>query len=697
MVKKVCMPRVLKNISYVLFPILVIILVLLIFCLSYPLERESIKAGMNFYETNTFAEDYANEIFGSLVTVGLLKQNTELDAYQYYYSHTENIENNEEVKSINYYTDINGSNVSWLIIDNDTKEAYTNLSYSIDTSNIENIKNKIVSNQKYWKYQDGNIETTIDKLSNDNIDYIDSGLNQEGIETVGIIDESAEEYSGLFDDKKNGEGTKNNYTIYTALLDDMEYVDNIYGDRLLYNTLSIVNQNLVFLIPFLVGLIIALIPVVIIGVGRTRKQEGISLNWYDKILIELAALIAMFIGCIGAVFTVSVGGASTVVTFTLEISIIAVGILIMYLACILFFETVIKRIKTHTFIKTTIAYWLYTKIKDLFDNIKVTRRLILYFILFILANLFCFAMMWTDGFPGLVLAIILYAITFSFLLKRVKSYSKISKTINELYKGDTDIHLEESEFCKEMQETAKEINDIAGGLSNAIEEKLKSERLKTELITNVSHDIKTPLTSIINYVDLLKKEGVDGEKAKEYLDILDNKSQRLKKLTEDLVEASKASSGAIKLNMDRLNVNELIKQVSGEFEDKFKLHKLQEIITLPENDVYINADSRYMYRVLENLYSNISKYALEGTRVYTDIIEEDNIISVELKNVSKQKLNISVDELMQRFVRGDTSRNTEGSGLGLSIARSLTELQQGKFNIYLDGDLFKVTIEFEKK
>ena len=234
-------------------------------------------------------------------------------------------------------------------------------------------------------------------------------------------------------------------------------------------------------------------------------------------------------------------------------------------------------------------------------------------------------------------------------------------------------------------------------MSNAIEEKLKSERLKTELITNVSHDIKTPLTSIINYVDLLKKEGVDGEKAKEYLDILDNKSQRLKKLTEDLVEASKASSGAIKLNMDRLNVNELIKQVSGEFEDKFKLHKLQEIITLPENDVYINADSRYMYRVLENLYSNISKYALEGTRVYTDIIEEDNIISVELKNVSKQKLNISVDELMQRFVRGDTSRNTEGSGLGLSIARSLTELQQGKFNIYLDGDLFKVTIEFEKK
>ena len=288
-------------------------------------------------------------------------------------------------------------------------------------------------------------------------------------------------------------------------------------------------------------------------------------------------------------------------------------------------------------------------------------------------------------------------VVYGLISKRLKSYVKIEKAINDLYQGNTDIELEENEFVKEMKNMASQINDIAGGLSNAIDEKLKSERLKTELITNVSHDIKTPLTSIINYVDLLKKEGMDGEKAKEYLDILDSKSQRLKKLTEDLVEASKASSGAIKLNMEKLNVNELIKQVSGEFEDKFKARKLEEIITFPENALYIKADSRYMYRVLENMYSNISKYAMEGTRVYTDIIEKDGRIVIQLKNVSKQKLNISVDELMQRFVRGEASRNTEGSGLGLSIARSLTELQEGNFNIYLDGDLFKVTIEFNKE
>ena len=690
------MPRVLKNISYVLFPILVTILVLLIFCLSYPLERDAIKAGTNFYDTNTFAEDYANRIFGALTTVGLLKEDAETTAYSYYYSHTEKIENNEKVQNIHYYTDYRGSNVIWLVIDNDTKEAYTNLGYSIDTSNLENIRNKIMENEQNWKYQDGNIETTIEKLSNENIEYINSGLDEEGIETIGNV-ETSDLGNDEQQDKNTEEIATNNYTIYTALLDEMEYVDGIYTDQLLYNTLSLVNQNLIVLIPLLIGLMIALVPVIIIGVGRSSKQEGIALNWFDKIKIELATFIAIMIGCIGAVLSLSVGGASTIVTFTLGISIAAVGFLIIYLACILLFETVVKRIKTHTFWKTTIAYWIYVKTKDLIANLKTTKKVILYFILFIAANLFCFAIMWSDGFPGFVLTVILYAVTLNLLMKRVKSFHKITDTIHSLYQGDTDIHLTETELCKEMHGTGKEINDIAGGLSNAIEEKLKSERLKTELITNVSHDIKTPLTSIINYVDLLKKEKIEGEKAKEYLEILDNKSQRLKKLTEDLVEASKASSGAIKLNKEKLNVKELIKQVSGEFEDKFKAQGLQEIISLPEEDAYIYADSRYVYRILENMYSNIAKYAMEGTRVYTDIIEKGNQVLIQLKNVSKQKLNISTEELMQRFVRGDASRNTEGSGLGLSIARSLTELQEGSFNIYLDGDLFKVTITFEKK
>ena len=662
MEKKVCVPRVLKNTAYVLFPIFLTMLILLIFFLTYPLERKSVEERVNYFETTTFAEDYSREIFSAITAINNIKESNGYESYGLYYIREENINGNNNIEKINYYSEYYKTNVVWLIIDNKTKTAYTNLDYSIDTSNIENIQNKIQENATYWTYEDGNIDTSVNKLS--------SGFDVENL---------------------------SDYTIYTSVLNNLEYVDDISMNSILYDVLVLVDQKAAFLIPFLVIIIIALVPVIVLGVGRTAKQDGIKLNWYDKILIELAALIAILIAGIGACFTISVNGVSNLATLVLAITIMAFGLFIIYLACILFFETVVKRLKTHTFLKTTIIYWLYIKIKELLDEVKITKRFILYFIIFIIANLICFAIMWSDGFPGIILSIILYAVVYGLISKRLKSYVKIEKAINDLYQGNTDIELEENEFVKEMKNMASQINDIAGGLSNAIDEKLKSERLKTELITNVSHDIKTPLTSIINYVDLLKKEGMDGEKAKEYLDILDSKSQRLKKLTEDLVEASKASSGAIKLNMEKLNVNELIKQVSGEFEDKFKARKLEEIITFPENALYIKADSRYMYRVLENMYSNISKYAMEGTRVYTDIIEKDGRIVIQLKNVSKQKLNISVDELMQRFVRGEASRNTEGSGLGLSIARSLTELQEGNFNIYLDGDLFKVTIEFNKE
>ena len=670
MEKKVCVPRVLKNTAYVLFPIFLTMLILLIFFLTYALERKSVEERVNYFETTTFAEDYSREIFSAITAINNIKESNGYESYGLYYIREENINGNNNIEKINYYSEYYKTNVVWLIIDNKTKTAYTNLDYSIDTSNIENIQNKIQENATYWTYEDGNIDTSVNKLSSEYIEYIENGFDVENL---------------------------SDYTIYTSVLNNLEYVDDISMNSILYDVLVLVDQKAAFLIPFLVIIIIALVPVIVLGVGRTAKQDGIKLNWYDKILIELAALIAILIAGIGACFTISVNGVSNLATLVLAITIMAFGLFIIYLACILFFETVVKRLKTHTFLKTTIIYWLYIKIKELLDEVKITKRFILYFIIFIIANLICFAIMWSDGFPGIILSIILYAVVYGLISKRLKSYVKIEKAINDLYQGNTDIELEENEFVKEMKNMASQINDIAGGLSNAIDEKLKSERLKTELITNVSHDIKTPLTSIINYVDLLKKEGMDGEKAKEYLDILDSKSQRLKKLTEDLVEASKASSGAIKLNMEKLNVNELIKQVSGEFEDKFKARKLEEIITFPENALYIKADSRYMYRVLENMYSNISKYAMEGTRVYTDIIEKDGRIVIQLKNVSKQKLNISVDELMQRFVRGEASRNTEGSGLGLSIARSLTELQEGNFNIYLDGDLFKVTIEFNKE
>lgn len=664
--KKICWARVLKNISYVLFPFLVAGLVFIIFCLTYPLERESIKAGKDYYDTDKFAQNYANEIYYAFYRIQDIESE---ENYYNYYLQTESIADDSSVKYINYFQNDRPSNVLWIIINNETKEAYTNLDYGMDTGTVEGIKTQIKLNKRYWKFENEKIETSEEKLNSNNLKYLQSGL-----ETVD----------------------KDKYTIYTSVSDNLEYIDSIYVEKLLYNILSDVSQKWVFMIPILIILIILLVPIIINGVGKTSKQEGIKLNWYDKMLIEIATVIAIIIGLIGSLFIATIGLTSTFTTFVLGASVMGIGIAIIYLACIMLFETIVKRLKTHTFIKTTIAYWMYKKVKESIQNIKITKRFILYFASFIIVNLICFGIMWSDGFIGILLTTLLYVVTFNFIVKRLKSYIKVKEAIHSLYNGDTEIKLNDAEICNEMKDTVNEINDIAGGLSNALEEKLKSERLKTELITNVSHDIKTPLTSIINYVDLLKKENIEGEKAQEYLNILDNKSQRLKKLTEDLVEASKASSGAIKLNIEKLNVNELIKQVSGEFEDKFNEHDLQEIITFPENEVYINADSRYLYRVLENMYSNIAKYAMEGTRVYTDILDRDNKISIQIKNVSKQKLNITTDELMQRFVRGEASRNTEGSGLGLSIARSLTELQQGSFNIYLDGDLFKVIIEFDK-
>ena len=264
-----------------------------------------------------------------------------------------------------------------------------------------------------------------------------------------------------------------------------------------------------------------------------------------------------------------------------------------------------------------------------------------------------------------------------------------------MYEGNNQHNLEIADFPVEFQNSVKYINDISNGFENASKEMMKSERLKIELITNVSHDIKTPLTSIINYVDLLKQEKIENQKAKEYIEILDNKSQRLKKLTEDLIEASKVSTGNVKLNLEKINIAELINQAVGEFEDKFKQKGLETIYDIKENDLNIMADSRYMYRIIENIFSNISKYALENSRVYIDVKKANKQVSIEIKNISKDRLNITEEELMQRFVRGDKSRTTEGSGLGISIAKNLTELQNGVFKLKLDGDLFKVELIFE--
>lgn len=271
---------------------------------------------------------------------------------------------------------------------------------------------------------------------------------------------------------------------------------------------------------------------------------------------------------------------------------------------------------------------------------------------------------------------------------------KLLEGVRAIAEGSSEATISTEKLFQGNRELAEAVNDLGANLSNALQEQMKSERMKADLITNVSHDLKTPLTSIINYVDLMKRERIENPKVQEYLEVLDQKSQRLKQLTEDLVEASRASSGNVVLNMERIDLREMLMQTSGEFEERFAARGLTLVANYPKHPLYVEADGRRLWRVIENLYRNVEKYAMPCTRVYLNVESDGNKASLSMKNISEQPLNISAEELMERFVRGDESRTTEGSGLGLSISKDLTELQHGTFDIYLDGDLFKVTVAF---
>ncbi len=279
-------------------------------------------------------------------------------------------------------------------------------------------------------------------------------------------------------------------------------------------------------------------------------------------------------------------------------------------------------------------------------------------------------------------------------IRKAKGEESIREATKALAEGNLEYVAPQMKRLYTEQEIIHNIDHLSDGLHKVIEKSLYDERMKTELITNVSHDIKTPLTSIINYVELIKREEVDNENVQHYLEVLDKKSQRLKQLTEDLVEVSRISSGNIELERVPIDFGELLRQAMGEFEDKFTEHELKMVERISEEAHMIFADGRRTFRIMDNLLQNVYKYAMPGTRVYIDLTCENGRVRLEIKNISRAPLNIKVSELMERFVRGDQSRTTEGSGLGLSIAQDLVQMQDGEFRIYLDGDLFKVVIEF---
>lgn len=499
------------------------------------------------------------------------------------------------------------------------------------------------------------------------------------------------------------------YTIKYWLRAPLVKGDGFYAASTIYNWAAdhrtdILAWTVVAAIAFVVCLVL-----LVCGAGCRSDVEGVSLAWINrKVPFDLHFFAAVcagiimclcFAGCVDIFANASlrsvlalalVGGAACTAAFFA----LCTHILICFSA----------RVKAGKWWRNTLCckvvrfFWRIVKkifgaIKSVLFNLPLVWKSVLVFCAAAFINIILAMCMLSSFFAFFLLFLfdcaLLVGVGFIALQMR-----RLQQGGQELSKGNFDYKINTEGLFWEFRRHAEDLNSVSEGMTIAVNERMKSERFKTELITNVSHDIKTPLTSIISYVDLLKKENIQNEKAQEYIEVIDRQSTRLKKLTEDLVEASKASSGAVKLDMDRVDVGELLRQSVGEYNERLTEAGLTTIMNLPEKPLPVMADGRRIWRIFENLLSNICKYAMSGTRAYITAEGVHGGVFVTFRNISTNELNISPDELMERFVRGDTSRSTEGSGLGLSIARSLTELMGGHFDVFLDGDLFKAVVSF---
>ena len=466
--------------------------------------------------------------------------------------------------------------------------------------------------------------------------------------------------------------------------------------------------------------------------GRTAEDEELHLNGFDHWKTEIAAVLIVLIWIVGSYIGIHFwngniytmindiptylkdGGtyfeyyyargmdvSSAYMSASLYLPSLSIAELaeiyfygVFTLGCFFMgYVSLIKRIKGRNLWKNSLLRVIVRFIYKIYDNRKKTTKTVLLLCGFFLVQ--GIAVLFRNGVTMLLVLLadvgVFYVALNGLLLKE-----KLKKGIEEIALGNMEYQIPLQGLRGENLKLAEMINGIANGFHMAVEEAMKNERLKTDLITNVSHDIKTPLTSIINYVAILKQSDIADPKIQGYLDILEAKAQRLKTLTEDVVEASKVSSGNISLEYMDVDLVEMIQQTEGEMAEKFEARNLKMIVNLPAEPAVVHVDGRRMWRVLENIFGNAAKYAMPGTRVYADLKLEEDTVDLSLKNVSEHQLNISADELTERFIRGDLSRSSEGSGLGLSIAQSLTTMQGGTFNLYLDGDLFRVNIRFPR-
>lgn len=419
----------------------------------------------------------------------------------------------------------------------------------------------------------------------------------------------------------------------------------------------------------------------IAAAGHKANAEKPVINSFDKIWLEPLLVIAVLL--FAAVFSYY---DFLPLLFFLIITVIYMLILVL---------SVVRRAKTGNLYRTTFLYLFLRLIITMVKHTAITLRVSLVVCIYLIVQLLTIFGLWQGSFFSAILWFFSNLAVLTLGILAAIQYDRIKKATDRMAAGELGRVVDVSSVSL-FAKIARNLNSTGSALNTAVEKATSSERMKTELITNVSHDIKTPLTSIISYVDLLKTTDIQDPKALEYIDVLERKSKRLGQLMADLVEASKVTSGNIAVNMEMLNLGELVKQAGGEFESRLEERGITLMCHLPEQPVMVYADGRHMWRVLDNIFGNTVKYAMDGTRVYVDLAELSGEVILSVKNISRDPLNIEPEELTERFVRGDQSRNTEGSGLGLSIARSLMELQGGTMNIQIDGDLFKVVLGLKK-
>ncbi len=507
-----------------------------------------------------------------------------------------------------------------------------------------------------------------------------------------------------------------NYTGYIMLDTSFEKEDAFYYGKMLYDEASR------WVLPLLVVAVISFLCCVVIGIfivlgwrrsylGQKQQAGGERTEhrgFIGKFELQLFLCIASFAGVPAMIYYYWHIDNAGILTSEKQIFYLVGTIGIAFLFLIFFnrfiYTIMFDSVKKHSIILNfwdkmkNIDRWFQERFYSLSSQLRYTMCIISICIWFVSIVLLCACGWIYKKQEFIIYAAAWMTIGVILILKNVLSgyrtnefYREVLEGVKRISNGELTYQMT-GEYSYSEQEMADAINQIANGLQRAVEEQIKSERTKTRLITNVSHDIKTPLTSVINYVGLLKQENLEGERTREYLNVLDMKSQRLKVLIEDLIEASKISSGAIELHKNAWNLTEFLGQVNGEFADRFMEKELELVSTIPDDPVMVWADSQRIYRVMENLYINIYKYALSRTRIYLEVRQEEQQAVIILRNISEQRVEINPEELTERFVRGEESRSSDGSGLGLSIAKSLLELHGGSIIISTEADLFRVTV-----